>query len=115
IATVAIDCFECLFSSSVSKDELLFLELPVPSTDTNPDGIKTMKHAQDVFQAPQDIKKTGFKTPTPNQPVTRNEKYKNTKNTSTLVYQGSPQRTKEKSIQSSNIISCQGCFCDFRT
>ncbi len=34
-------------------------------TDANPDGIKTMKRAQDVFQAPQDIKETGFEDPHP--------------------------------------------------
>ncbi len=32
-------------------------------TDANPNGIKAMKHAQDIFQAPQDIKETRFKPP----------------------------------------------------
>ncbi len=61
------------------------------------------------FQAPQDIKKTVFNNPTPNQPMIRNEKYKNTKNTSTLVHQGSSPRTKDKSLQNSNIILVESC------
>ena len=68
-------------------------------SDANPYGIKTMKHAQDVIQAPQDIKKTRFETPTPNQPVIRNEKYRTPRTQAHLCTKAVRQEPKRKPLQ----------------
>ena len=68
-------------------------------TDANPDGIKTMKRAQDVIQAPQDIKKTRFETPTPNQPVIRNEKYRTPRTQAHLCTKAVHKEPKRKPLQ----------------